>query len=186
MPDAAIRRALEQVITGSAQTMRTLSQSLLDGSLPLASWQSQMMHEIKAGHLVAATLATGGWAQMDQSDFGFTGQRIRTQYVYLRSFAADVASGKQPWNGTIAARAELYAHASRQTHRAAVERVALKRDEELERNVLGIADHCAGCLAATAQGWVPVGTLPPPGTRNCLSRCRCWIEYRVRASAMAA
>lgn len=186
MPDTSIRRALDHVLTGSAQTMRTLSQSLLDGNLSLASWQAAMMQEIKSAHLVASTLATGGWSQMDQSDFGFVGQRIRSQYAYLRTFASQISIGSQPWNGTIAARSELYAEAARQTHRAAVERAAKKRGMEQERNVLGASDHCPGCLSATAEGWVPIGTLTPCGSRNCLSRCHCSIIYRVKAPAMAA
>lgn len=186
VPDTAIRRALDHVITGSAQRMREMSQALLDGTQSLASWQLRMMGEIKSAHLVASTLATGGWAQMDQSDFGFVGQRIRSQYAFLRSFAADIASGRQPWNGTIAARSELYAEAARQTHRAAVQREAIGRGVDQERNVLGIADHCTGCLDATAEGWVDVGSLPPPGARQCMARCHCFIDYRTRRQAAAA
>jgi hypothetical protein len=177
----AIRRALDQVLDGSAQTMRELTQALIDNRLSLGAWQAGMMQEVKAVHLVGATLAQGGWNQMTQADFGWTGQRIRSQYGYLRNFAAQIASGTQPLNGIALARAELYAHAGRQTHRAAVERAAKERGMEQERNVLGSADHCSGCLDQTSRGWVGIGELVPCGSRNCLSRCRCSIEYRQAA-----
>jgi hypothetical protein len=173
-----IRRALDQVIDVQATQMRALSQSLIDGQINLATWQSMMMQGVKSVHVVGATLAKGGWAQMDQSDWGWTGQRVRSQYAYLRDFAAQIASGKQPLNGTALARAELYAHAGRATHRAAQERLAKERGLEQERNQLGAADHCPGCLGETARGWVPIGSLIPCGSRNCLARCRCSIIWR--------
>lgn len=183
----AVRSALDTVLTGEAQAMRDLTQALVEGRLPLAAWQVGMMQEIKSAHLVGTALATGGWAEMDQSDFGWVGQRIRSQYAYLRGFAADITSGRQKLDGTVLARATLYAEAGRQTHRAAIERAAKQRGMQQERNQLGAADHCSGCLSATAAGWVEIGTLVPCGSRSCLSRCHCSIIYRmVRVPARAA
>jgi hypothetical protein len=178
----AIRRALDQVLDGSVQTMRELTQALIDNRLSLGAWQASMMQEVKAAHLVGATLANGGWNQMTQADFGWIGQRIRSQYGYLRHFAAQIASGTQPLNGIALARAELYAEAGRQTHRAALGRSAKERGMEQEANRLGSADHCPGCLAQTARGWVLIGSLTPCGSRNCLSRCHCSLSYRMKAA----
>lgn len=54
-----------------------------------------------------------------------------------------------------------------------------------ERNILDpLAEHCKdgdytlGCVEVTASGWQPIGTLPEPGTRTCVSRCRCFMQYR--------
>jgi hypothetical protein len=186
VPEASIRKALDQVLSGSAQSMRGVTQLLIDGNLSLAAWQATMMREIKSAHLVGAALGYGGWASMDQSDFGWTGQRIRSQYSYLRGFAQDIAAGRQRLDGAALSRATMYADAARQTHRAAQARLALRYGAMEERNVLGVADHCRGCLDATSRGWVGVGELPPPGTRNCLSRCHCSLEFRMRVPAMAA
>lgn len=178
-----IRRALDQVIDVQGAVMRSLTQSLSDGQLSLAAWQAGMMAATKSVHIVGATVATGGWAQMGQDDWGWVGQRIREQYRFLQQFAADLASGKQALNGTALARSEMYAQAGRATHRAAIERAAKARGLEQERNQLGAADHCAGCLAATAAGWVPIGSLVPCGSRNCLSRCHCSLTYRMVPAA---
>lgn len=182
----SIRAALDVVLASSAQAMREMTQSLVDGSLSLAGWQALMMSEVKTANLIGATLGHGGWALMDQSAFGWTGQRIRAQYAYLRGFAQDIAAGRQRLDETALSRATLYAEAARQTHRAAQGRLAEQFGAQQERNVLGAADHCAGCLSATAQGWVPIGTLVPCGSRNCLSRCHCYITYRMKAPAVAA
>jgi hypothetical protein len=38
---------------------------------------------------------------------------------------------------------------------------------------------CDDCREYAGQGWVPIGTLPPPGQMcACHDRCRCYIEYR--------
>lgn len=181
--DQAVRSALDTVINAQAATMRANTQALIDGRLSLADWQLQQMQAIKSVHLVGLATANGGWNNLDQSDFGWAGQRIRREYAYLRDFTAQIASGKQPLNGTALARSELYAHAGRQTHRAAIERAAKDRGMAQERNQLGAADHCAGCLAQTSRGWVPIGSLVPCGSRDCLSRCHCSLSYRMMPAA---
>jgi hypothetical protein len=181
--ESAARSALDQVIGTEAQQMRDLSQMLLDGKIALSAWQVQMMVSIKSVHLIGVSLASGGWSNLDQSDFGFVGQRIRSQYAYLRDFANQIESGKQPLNGTVLARATMYAEAGRATHRAAQRRAAQQRGMEQEKNQLGAADHCAGCLSATAAGWVEIGTLVPCGSRQCLSRCHCSLTYRTVPAA---
>ena len=38
---------------------------------------------------------------------------------------------------------------------------------------------CDDCRAYNAQGWQPIGILPPPGQRcRCLDNCRCFLEFR--------
>lgn len=174
---------LDSVIDTQALAMRTLTRGLLDGTVSLSQWQLVMMQTAKAINLVGTSVAVGGWNQLGPEWAGFAGQRIRQQYAYLRDFAADIASGRQKLDGTLLARSELYAHAARQTHRAAQERLARSRGMEEEANRLGAADHCSGCLSATAQGWVPLGTLVPCGSRQCLSRCHCSLVFRLAPAA---
>lgn len=83
----------------SAVNMSALTQQLTDGGISLANWQKGMRAEIKIIHINAAMSSQGGWAHMTQSDWGFTGQLIRTQYKYLDNFAAQIASGEQPLDG---------------------------------------------------------------------------------------
>lgn len=182
MPDETIRSVLDRVINVQAASVRDLGQALLDGRLGLADWQMQMMQTIKSGHLIGLALANGGWNNLDQSDYGWVGQRIRREYAYLRDFAGQIASGKQPLTSMVLARSVLYAHAARQTHRAAQRRAAQQRGMEQEKSQLGVCDHCVGCLSEAARGWQPVGTLSPPGSRTCLARCHCWLAYRMSAA----
>jgi len=178
---STIRRALDAVLDAQANVMRDLTQRMIDGNLSLADWQLQMRGAIKSTHLVAASTAQGGWAQMSLSDFGWTGQRIRAQYRFVDGFARDIAAGRQPLTASAVNRASMYAEAGRATHRAAETRAAKQRGLDEERNVLGFADHCAGCLTETGKGWVAIGTLVPCGSRTCLARCHCSLAYRTVA-----
>jgi hypothetical protein len=47
-----------------------------------------------------------------------------------------------------------------------------------ERRILGLADHCSGCVAAAAQGWQPLGTLPAIGDTPCMGNCKCTFMYK--------
>lgn len=185
VPAAQVRGAVDVVIQATGARLQQITGGLQTGTLTIEDWRGLMAAEVKSLHLATATAAKGGWAQMSQADFGWVGQRLRTQYQYLDGFAQDVASGKQPMDGTLAVRASLYAEAARATHREMERRQARLRGEMLERNQLGAADHCPGCLEQTARGWQPIGTLVPVGSRTCLARCHCTLLYRT-APAQAA
>lgn len=175
-----VRDALESVMDASALRMDLLSQNLIAGEINLAQWQSGMMQQIKLAHTAAAASANGGWAQMTQSDWGFTGQLIRTQYDHLRNFAQQIESGKQPLNNRVLMRADLYGQAARGTYEAQRQRfeVNVNAVEEERRILEKDGANCAGCLDQADLGWQPVGTLDPIGAEECGVNCRCEFEYR--------
>lgn len=177
VPQTDVNSALESVLESSQRSIGTLTQSLQAGQLSVADWQLGMAREMKSAHLVAAASGRGGWAQLSPADYGWVGQRLRTQYQYLARFAKQVAGGQKALDGTAVVRANMYGQAARSTQREMTRRVARSSGQTRERNVLGPADHCRGCLAATRQGWVELGTLVPIGKRECLTNCRCDLEY---------
>lgn len=166
---------MDSVVAATGDRLKQLTTQMRLGSLSIPAWQQQMVSETKALHLATAAAARGGWAQMSQADFGWVGQRLRTEYAFLNNFATEVASGKQPINKTLEARAALYAEAARSTSREMERRMGVLAGMDMERNELGIADHCGDCLDATSAGWVPIGTLEAVGNRQCGRRCACAI-----------
>lgn len=161
------------------QRVRDLSQSLSTGNLSLIDWRADMVQAIKTAHLEGAAVARGGWPQMQQSHYEWVGQRVQGQLEYLQNFHDQIASGDQPLDGTLANRAEMYVEAGRATHRVAEQLMGEERGHTQERNMLGASQHpCGQCPGLSAQGWVPIGALPPVGTRSCLSRCRCSVMTR--------
>lgn len=187
VPQRLLDRALDRAINSATNDLRALTERLQAGSITLADWQAQMAAQIKLLHTGAAAFGRGGWQQMSPSDWGWTGQRLRTQYGYLRNFAQDVAMGKQPLDGRVVARAAMYAQAARSTQRAMQRRMAQGIGMVQERNQLGAADrHCSQCVDIASRGWVPIGSLPPIGSRICRSMCKCTMIYRDMTDTLAA
>lgn len=173
-----VREALDTALQAGTGRTRDLAVALRERRISLADWHVGMMRELKTAHLYGAAAARGGWQNMTPADYGRVGQQVRKQYEYLRGFGADILSGKQPLDGTLLSRAELYGQSGRVTYHAVEQREMVVRGRTEERNVRHPADSCPGCLAETARGWVAVGSLRPVGSRDCRTRDRCTIEYR--------
>lgn len=180
MPPEFVREAVESVITGNGDAIAALTSQLQEGSISLAEWQTGMMSEIKSIHTAASSVAKGGWQQMSFSDWGYCGNKIKTQYSYLQGFADDIASGKMPLEGNrILQRAQMYANAGTGTYEDARGRfIKASMNGIEEKRVLGVADHCPDCLDEASRGWQPIGTLRAIGDSVCLTNCKCHKEYR--------
>lgn len=181
VPSRVVRGALDVALDSAADEVEDLTTSLRDGDIRLSKWQREMMDQIKAANMNAASLAKGGYGQMGPEDWGRVGGRVQDEYEYLRNFASQIDEGEVPLDGRAVNRAKMYVQGSRQTfHRT--ERLEMqKRGYNQEKNILGVAEHCDECVALTTrgdQGWVPIGTLPEIGTRICLGNCKCRIIYR--------
>ncbi len=175
---AQVREALDAALDRAERAVVTNSEALRAGRINLAAWQSALATEIKNTHLAAGALARGGWAQMSPAANGAVGAAVKREYAYLRDFAAEIASGEQRLDGTLARRAGMYVQAGRNTYHDFLERDAKVRGATEERSLRSPGDSCEGCISAEAAGWAPIGTLPKIGRRECLVRCRCRMEHR--------
>lgn len=174
----SLELALDRAINARQQAARALSASLRAGDIGLPEWQQGMRQAIKDVHLYSAALARGGWANMTPEDFGRIGPRVRFHYGKLQKFAEAIEAGLV-LDGRFTSRVELYLLAGKtswEDQYLRLQRDNLGRTEEF--NQLNPADHCDECVGLQARGWVPIGTTPRPGTRQCLSRCRCRMLYR--------
>jgi len=188
--NASVRSTVDAVADAAGDRMAGLAKALREGRSTLAAFETGMLSAIKDANLSAAIAARGGAAQMSPADNGAAGRLIRDQYGYARQFVADIASGKQPLDGRLEARARLYGDASVSSYEAIRGRDARARGENQERNILNtsVKEHCQDsptCAEQRDKGWVPAGSLVPIGQRGCRSRCRCRIE-RSRAGGRAA
>ncbi len=175
---AVVAQELENVINLSQDNIQAISQSLLDGNITLSQWQLAIEQEVKLIDVASGATARGGWDQMTQSDWGFVGSQVKSQYQYLANFANDIASGKQKLNGTLLNRARLYAQSGRMVFEAMRRRMARNKGMTQECRILAPAEHCEGCLEQSDLGWQPIGTLDPIGAEECRTNCMCRFDYR--------
>lgn len=173
-----VRRALDRIIDASRDRVRKATEDLRRGEMNAGDWDALMRKEIKRTHLAGEALLRGGWKQLTPADFGRVGSAVRKQYKHLGGMIDDIRSGKQRTDGTLVNRATLYPASARvQFHEHQTDMLDELGYTE-ERNVLANAEHCNGCVDASALGWVKIGTLPPIGTRDCRGNDRCSMRYR--------
>lgn len=177
--NSEIRAGLEAMIDASAINTNALTQSLIDGRISLADWQMGMMEEIRISHAASAALANGGWAQMTPSDWGYEGSLVKEQYKYLANFAEEIANGTQALDGRALVRSDMYADAVNGTYWEIDKRSMTDEGYDEGRRVLEAGvDHCDDCEEYANDGWMPIEDIPEIGNSQCLTRCRCEIEYR--------
>jgi hypothetical protein len=172
-----LRQALDTALRSSQARMLTAAARLRSGSVSVSEWARVMRDEITNVHLYGASLARGGWAQLTASELSLVQSEIYWQLQYLERFIKQIEDGLK-LDGRFTIRVGMYANAARHTYDVIMREVQAEAGKREERNLLHPADHCAGCLEAAEMGWVPLGTLPLIGERDCYSNCRCTIEYR--------
>jgi hypothetical protein len=181
-----VRDYVDNIADLASREMGDLAARYRSGQITFAAWQSESMQVIKSSQIASALAAYGGRDQMNATRWGTVGQQIRIQYQYLRQFGADILSGRQRLNGRLDSRSRLYGQAVRQTYTDIRRRESAANGMLWEKNVLGAAEHCAECVAQAARGWVPIGTLIPPGRRTCRGNCRCSLAHSRTLSESAA
>ena len=79
----------------------------------------------------------------------------------------------------LVARARLYARAGWGMVQNATRTAHALDGNRWERRVLGspATVHCPDCPPLAAQGWQPIGMLPPIGATRCRHRCYCHYLY---------
>jgi hypothetical protein len=159
------------------------------GDLTKSEWEAAMRDTILAGFVLQFLLGRGGVTQMTDADWAELGDAVQAQYDYLDEFAAEIADGALS-EAEITARSNLYAQAQLGAlwKGFTVLAVAIGMTEESWHLGIVRTEHCVDCEVLEAQGWVPLGQLPQPGTfardggltgTICGSNCKCWKEFRV-------
>lgn len=179
VPRLLVRKSLDRIAAASGQRMRVMGQQLGRGKVSLVDFHLAMRAEVKTAFINNVAAAKGGYAQMSQSDFGRVGNEVKKQYKFLDDFVNELYAGVTK-TGTpgFLARVQLYFNTAR-TFFYKFDREAQEEAGMIEeRNMLHPAEHCPECLAMSAMGWVPIGTLVPIGERECVGNDRCDVEYR--------
>ena len=174
--------AVESLVDGRINKLGTLlrrvTNMLSSGDITLDQWQQSVREALKLAHVQAAIIGNGGKDNMQASDWGRIGQRLRAEYRYLEGFARDLLGGGVSTPMALA-RISMYSQAVRGSY---WEGSAIRQERQgysLMRRILDAqAKHCSDCVAFAGRGVVPIGSLPMPGQRcACMSNCRCRVQY---------
>lgn len=177
--------AIEPLIQSSKAAQRTLSAGLQSRETTLPEWQRAMLDQVKQTQVAASLASNGGDQNTSDADRKKIAALLLLLLLLLQGFAEDVAAGRQPTNGQLLVRSDLYASAARDTFEE-VRRygMAVYYGAVQERRQLGVAEHCRtdrnleGCVELHDLGWQPINTLPRLGQTPCRTNCRCHFQYR--------
>lgn len=168
------------------QNLGQIAEDHRAGKITLPEWVIRTGEEIRNAHRSVAIIAAGGKGNMTQADWGFVGAQLRRELQYLNNFANEIENlpPGSKLSAAFVSRAKSYGAAIYETYeKARRRRITAEGQADLEENVLEPgAEHCAGCLEASAQGIVPLGTLTAIGDRDCKSKCRCRLRYWQRGT----
>ena len=169
-----ITNFLRDLHAQSTIKFQKLGALVASGQISPAVFEQAMATELKALHNASAALGAGGWGTMTPAAWGRSGASLRKEYAYLHRFAQQIANGELS-EAAIIHRAGLYSDNA--YGRFWVEQdLAKKRFGARQEHLRTVGDDrvCEDCLAAEAQGWVAIGTIPVPVHLE----CRCEKTYR--------
>src|SRR5262245_28795338 len=160
------------------QTTRTLQDQLnmlADRTITFQQWERRARDTITHANVAAAALAVGGWENITSDIERMVNERIRTQMEFFQGFrdvVSDVPRDERD-NPRDIHRAGMYGSSVNGTFAQANRDYwsSIGADEEI--NILGVVlkSHCSECPELSDREWVPIGTLPLVGERECFANC---------------
>lgn len=188
IPMSDVRGLSESSLAASRTVMQEWITAFFEGSISLGELDARGRQEIKEEVIRQYVLGHGGRESMTFADWGSCGGMIGSQYSpYWVDFMAELGA-EQVAEGQAAVRAAMYANSAREAFEKAVARNMAALGVELEKWVLGVAEHCQDCIDFSAEGWQAIGYFPFPGDGStiCLTNCQCHKEYKIEKTEQAA
>lgn len=173
-----VRGAADGLADQLSQVLANITMELVQGKSSVPDWQKRFADELVDHHLAAAAVAAGGLQNLKRAEPSAAQARLVDQLKFLRGFARDLETGRQPMDGRAVNRAKLYGAATRTAFEEQQRANWSGHVAMEERWVLSAAEHCSGCSAQAARGWVEMGSLPAVGSQHCRTNCRCRITRR--------
>lgn len=169
---AKIRELIEDWKKGQQDQAEALADQYLKDEITLRQFQEKLAKQSKNYHVTQAKI---GKPNLDQSDYGKIGAKLKKEYSYLSNFVDDI-DNKNLSDAQIKSRAKQY-FMSNESFENAQTQSHKNNDFKWEKWQRTLQDSCAGCIMQGGRGWVRLDTLPRIGSQNCLIRCKCYKEY---------
>lgn len=191
-----IRVLLTQIEKLGGVRLKAHLDAFLRGDIDLDEWQTRTASTIRVSHLLSTALAVGGIDRAESNEEA--NRRIREELLFLAEMRNDIERGKMS-DAKLRARALSYMLAVPVTYWFIDQREKekLREVKRVKRVTAGVplteeeirriyreakrfrraAESCSGCIAYSGM-WMPIEKMPPIGTLDCRSRCRCFIVYR--------
>ena len=169
-----IRRLVNQISSIAKSKINRVTELLISGSYSSERWLEEMRRILKGGHAIASGLAYGG---LDDTD-GFLSfqKRFNEEDDYLIGLFAAFGAGAVSL-ARLQARAQMYASAIYITWQFSTQEQKGGQEYTEAMRIRTAAESCSGCIQY-ANRWLPIAQMPPIGSLQCRSNCKCFLIYR--------
>lgn len=178
-----IRQSVDAALDRGGRAVSDLTRRLQAREISVREWQLAMTREIRSATLSGLASAHGGFDRLSPAMYGRAGAHLRSQYAFLRDWAAQLEAGAVI-DGRAMRRAAMYIESARQHHEREVALDREARGFDLARSRRVATDSCetangvVGCIEMAERGYVPLAEYVLPGRRVCRSACKCFTEYK--------
>lgn len=170
----AMRKLVATAEKAASGRLRKLTEDLIAKRITLREWSARMASEVAAVHLIMAALASGS---LDAAKNSVQVQkRIEKEKEHVFGFQVAMKAGKVS-PAMAVARAASYTLAAAITF-AVIERIVKGVAGYTEaKRIRRAAESCPGCRIYAGR-WIRIQLMPPIGSLDCGSHCRCYLIYR--------
>jgi hypothetical protein len=176
VPKAAFEKLTTDHISRKKAELRAIGEKFADKG-GFVQFQKDGWATIKTTFTQQYLLGRGGLGRMEASDYATLKKELRYQGKMWRGFAVDIKTGGMT-RAQMQQRLAMYGEASKVSFFDGQTAAAISAGFTEESNVLGDAEHCPDCIALTAKGRQPIGTMPRPTKgRRCRIYCHCTMKF---------
>lgn len=171
-----IRRLLDRIEKVGSKRLRGLTGDFFRGRITLTEWRTRMERAVAGSHLLFGALALGSLEAAAASLV--VAERIAEQTRYVAGFGDDLRN-KKVSQARGESRAASYLLAAAVVYHVLEQLVQVRgpsRRTQAKR-IRRASESCPGCLIYAGR-WIPINQMPPIGSLDCGSRCRCYLIYR--------
>jgi hypothetical protein len=185
---ATMQKLLQKAEQIGKRRAKEHTTALIAGRIDINEWHRRMSSTIKASHLIAAGLALGGINQA-RADKNLAA-RINSELSYLDGYRQDIINNRVS-DAKKQSRSSSYFLAIlvtfswlEQILKTGLQKLVTDNNERRivpfyteARRYRRAKESCNGCRRFSGQ-WMPIRKMPPLGSLECGSHCRCFIVYR--------
>lgn len=170
-----IRGYIQRIEARLGKRVSSLADDLAKDRISVGAFQREFERIVTSAHVLAAALAIGSIAAAARN--AEVEARLRSELEYADGFVKDLRE-KPEAMPRAKSRAKSYLMAAAITYGIMERNVRSLLGIYTEaRRVRRASESCAGCRAVAGK-WMPIDKIPPIGSMECGSRCRCYLEYR--------
>jgi hypothetical protein len=168
---------LYRFTNGIRNEMRELMQRYITKQISLQEWYDESRRLMKLSYMVAIE------KQEEPVNTEMILLVILAFFLYLNSTAIGIMMGTTEINGKLLTRASMYGAAIWPIQHNYTLTARLAQAYECRRVLGPNENHCyagerPGCIELAQMGWLPIRQMLPLGSAQCLSNCRCDLQYR--------